>query len=457
MVVIEAHDEIGGACRSDALTEPGFVHDVGSSIHPLALASPFMKTIPWDAHGLTWVEPPAGAAHPLDDGSAAIAWNDLNRTAAGLGRDGKTYRSMFGPLVERFDDLVAFSMQPPIRTARTPITAMRIGPQLAAPATLMARRFDTDQARALFAGHAAHSVLPFTKPFTSGFAFLLGSAVHAVGWPFPQGGASEIPRVLGEVLTGLGGDIVTGHPVSSMDDLPDHGAVIFALSPRQVASIAGSKFTPPAKQKLRKFKYGPGVCKVDLATSEPVPWKNPDVAMAGTVHLGGTFEELAEAEQTVADGRHANRPFVLLAQHTNFDQTRAPEGKHAVWAYCHVPNGSTIDVSATIISQIERFAPGFSDTIIAKRVSLPADLEATNANLVGGDLGGGSYANHRAVFRPMVAVNPYETKADGIYIGSASASPGAGVHGMAGHLAAQTALRRLDEGGAVTPAVTGDH
>lgn len=453
VVVIEAGDEIGGACRSAELTEPGFIHDVGSSVHPLALASPFMQTIPWEAHGLTWVMPPAGVAHPLDGGSAAVAWNDLNRTAADLGSDAKTYRSMFGPLTERFDELIAFTMQPPVRTVRTPLTMLRIGPQLAAPATLMARRFETDQARALFAGHAAHSVLPLSKPFTAGFGFLLGSAVHAVGWPFPRGGASEITRVLSEVLIEAGGQIATGVPVASLKDLPDAGAVVFALSPRQIASIAGERYAPSARRKLRRFKYGPGVCKIDFATSDPIPWTNPDVALAGTVHVGGTLEEVAEAEATVAAGDHARRPFVLLAQHTLFDETRAPDGKHTVWAYCHVPNGSTIDVSETIERQIERFAPGFADTVIAKRVSMPADLERDNANLVGGDVGGGSYANLRSVFRPIARVDPYRTAADGIFIGSASATPGGGVHGMAGHLAAESALRFLDRDSGVTPAV----
>ena len=457
VVVIEANEEIGGACRSGPLTEAGFVHDLGAAIQPLALASPFMKTIPWKRHGLEWVVPPAAVAHPLDDGSAAVAWNDLNRTAASLGRDAKTYRSMFGPLTERFDELVAFSMQPPTKTMRTPLTTLRVGPQLAAPASLVARRLETDGARALFAGHAAHSVLPLTKPFTAGFAFLLGSAAHAVGWPFPQGGASEIVRVLAEVLTGLGGEIVTGHPVTNVGDMPNHDAVIFALSPRQVATIGGTEFSQKERNRLRRFKYGPGVCKIDLATSEPIPWRNPDVALAGTVHLGGTFEEVAEAEAEVAKGRHARKPFVLVAQHTLFDQTRAPDGSHTVWAYCHVPNGSTTDMSATIVNQIERFAPGFADTIIAKRVSLPADLERSNANLIGGDLGGGSYANLRAVFRPTVQVDPYRTAVDRFFIGSASATPGGGVHGMCGHLAANSVLKRIAPTGPVTPKLSGEN
>ncbi len=444
VVVIEANDEIGGACRSAELTLDGFVHDVGSAIHPLALASPFMRTIPWDDHGLEWVMPPAGAAHPLDDGSAAIAWNDLNRTAVDLGSDAKTYRRMFGPLVERFDELVAFSMQPPVRVVRSPLTTLRVGPQLLAPATLMARRFETDAARALFAGHAAHSVLPLTKPFTSGFGFLLGAAVHAVGWPFPRGGAAEITRVLGAVLEGLGGRIVTGRPVTSLADVPDADAVVFALTPRQIASIAGPALSVKTRRRLRRFPYGPGVCKIDYATSEPIPWTNPEVAFAGTVHLGGTLEEVAEAEATVAAGHHARRPFVLLAQQTLFDASRAPDGQHTVWAYCHVPNGSTIDVSATIERQIERFAPGFSDTVIGRRVSLPADLERDNANLVGGDVGGGSYANLRSIFRPTVRIDPYQMPVDRFFIGSASASPGGGVHGMSGHLAATSALQFLD-------------
>lgn len=444
-LVLEANDEVGGACRSAELTEPGFVHDIGSAIHPLAVASPFMRTIPWAQHGLRWIMPPAAAAHPLDDGSAGIAWNDLNRTAASLGADGKTYRSIFGPLAERFDELVDFTMYPPVGVVRTPLTALRVGPQLAMPATLAARRFETDQARALFAGHAAHAVLPLSKPFTAGFGFLLGSAAHAVGWPFPEGGASEIVRVLTEVLTGLGGQIVTGHRVSSMKDLPKAGAVVFATTPTQLASIGGEEFTTRQRKRLRKFKYGPGVCKVDFATSEPIPWTNPDVALAGTVHLGGTLEEVAEAEATVAKGSHARRPFVLLAQHTPFDPTRAPDGKHTVWAYCHVPNGSTLNVSATIEAQIERFAPGFGDTVIARHVSLPADLERGNANLVGGDVGGGSYANLQSVFRPLVSFDPYQTAVDRFFIGSASTTPGGGVHGMAGHSAALRAVRFLED------------
>lgn len=445
VVVLEANDTIGGACRSEALTEDGFIHDIGAAIQPLAVASPFMSTIPWDDYGLEWITSPAAVAHPLDDGSAAMAWNDLNRTAATLGADAKTYRSMYGPLVERFDELVSFAMQPLARAVRTPLTALRIGPQLASPATLMARRFETDAARALFAGHAAHSVVPLSKPFTAGFGFLLGAAAHAVGWPFPAGGAGEITRVMAQVLRDLGGEIITGQRITSYKELPEAGAVVFALSPHQLATIGAGEFTPRQRRKLRKFKFGPGACKVDLATSEPIPWTNPDVGLAATVHLGGTLEEVAEAEAAVGDGGHPGKPFVLLAQHSPFDASRAPDGKHTVWAYCHVPNGSTIDMSGAITDQIERFAPGFRDTILAASVTMPADLERSNGNLIGGDIGGGSYANLQAIFRPGVRANPYRTAVDRFFIGSASANPGGGVHGMSGHQAALTALEYLDD------------
>ncbi len=447
VVVLEAAPEPGGATRSAPLLGPGHVSDLGSAIHPLALASPFFRTIPWEAHGLDWIVPPAAVAHPLNGGRAAIAWNDLNRTAADLGPDAKTWRSMFGPLVERFETLTDFALGPPLRNAvADPLTALRVGPALAAPATLAARRFDGDEARALFAGHAAHAVVPLNRPFTAGFGALLGSAAHAVGWPFPRGGAAEIARVLVEVLEGLGGRVVTDRPVGSLDDLPPAGAVVFALTPPQVAVIVGDEFPARARRRYRRFRFGPGACKVDLALSEPIPWANAEVAKAGTVHLGGTLEEVAVAEKEVAAGGHPQRPFVLLAQPSGFDPTRAPEGRHVVWAYCHVPNGSTMDVSASIEAQIERFAPGFGDTVVARHVSRPADLERWNANLVGGDIGGGSYASFRAVFRPGYHPDPYRTPVGRFFVGSASTSPGGGVHGMGGHLAAERALAFLDGG-----------
>lgn len=448
VVVLEAASEPGGATRSGPLVGPDYVNDLGSAVHPLAVASPFMQTIPWAEHGLEWVTPPAAVAHPLDEGRAAIAWNDLYRTAADLGADGKTWRTMFEPLVRRFDDLASFALGPVLGSARRdPLTALRVGTQLAAPASVAVRRFETDLAKALFGGHAAHAVVPLTRPFTAGFGFLLGSAAHAVGWPFPRGGANEIARVLVEVLADLGGEVRLDHPVTSLADLPPAGAVVFALTPRQVAEIAGDELPGRTRRRWQRFRYGPAACKLDLALSEPIPWANDAVAKAGTVHLGGTFEELAEAEAQVAAGGHARRPYVLLAQPSEFDPTRAPAGRHVVWAYCHVPNGSTIDVSGAIEAQIERFAPGFRDTVVARHVTLPADLEAQNANLVGGDIGGGSYTRLQAIFRPGFSADPYRTSVDRFFIGSASSSPGGGVHGMAGHQAAERALAFLADAG----------
>lgn len=441
--VLEANDTVGGACRSAELTKPGFVHDVGSSIHPLAVCSPFMQTIPWGDHGMTWVHPPASVAHPLDGGRAAMGWSSFDRTVDDLGPDGERYRQVFKPLVEKFDQLVGLTMQSPASMALSPIAAARFGPLLALPATVTAKAFRSEEAKALFAGHAAHAIAPLTKPFTSGFGALLGGASHAIGWPFPKGGANEIVRVLTEVLTELGGEIVTGHRVDTMDDLPGTDATIFALTPRQIEQIAGQKFNARSRRSLRGFRYGPGACKVDFATNAPIPWTNPNVSQAGTVHLGGTIDEIVKAEATVNSGDHAEQPFVLLAQHSAFDETRAPAGSHTVWTYCHVPNGSTLDQSAAIENQIERFAPGFKQTIVAKHVSLTSDLEQDNANLVGGDVGGGSYVNLRAVLRPRPAVRPHTLPVPGFFIGSASTSPGAGVHGMGGHLAAKDAMRYL--------------
>ncbi len=445
VLVLEAEDEPGGATRSAPLVGPGYVNDLGSAVHPLASASPFMQTIDWESKGVEWVVPPAAAGHPLDGGRSAMAWNDINRTAADLGRDGKTWRSTFGPLVRRFDELASFALGVPLTQAWShPLAALRIGSQFAVPANLLARRFDTDEAKALFAGMAAHAVLPLNRPFTAGFGLMFTSSAHAVGWPFPRGGAAEIARAMVDTLTDLGGEVRTGHRVATMDDLPPAGAVVFALTPRQIVDIMGDALPTLNRRRFRRFPYGPGGCKLDLALSEPIPWGDPSLAMAGTVHLGGTFDEIAEAEATVAAGRHADRPYVLLAQHTLFDPTRAPADRHTVWAYSHVPNGSNVDVSGNIEAQIERFAPGFRDLIIGRHASRAVDLERWNANLIGGDIGGGSYGGLRTMFRPGLVIDPHRLAVDGHFIGSASTSPGAGVHGMSGHLAGLQAVAYLE-------------
>lgn len=446
VVVLEANDTIGGAARSGELTEPGFVHDLGSAIHPMVKLSPFFAPLfnELTTHGLEWVLPPAAAGHPLDNGRGAIAWNDIERTIAELGSDGDAYRRFYEPWVNRIDDIVVLALNPLLQVPDKPIFAARFGAAGALPATTVARRtWDGDAAQALFAGHVAHSVLPLTNPLTSSFGVLFGSLAHAGGWGFPAGGAQSIIDAMVSLLTSLGGDIQTGHRVEKMADIPPARATLFALTPRQIIEITGTHFPSRYRTSLAKFRYGAGACKVDFALHEPIPWEHPDMASAGTVHLGGTFEEIAIAEQKVADGGHAEKPFVLLAQHTMFDPSRAPAGAHTAWAYCHVPNGSNVDQSGAIVEQIERFAPGFRDTIRAQRVTLTPELEQGNANLIGGDIGAGSHQGRQLLLRPRAQLNPYTTPDSSIFIASASAAPGAGVHGMAGAGAANQALKTV--------------
>ena len=441
VVVLEANETVGGAVRTAELTQAGFRHDVGSAIHPLGRASPFLKSLPLEAHGVEWVDPPAPVAHPLDDGRAAITWRDLERTADGLGSDAGAYRRFFSRWIDNFDSLIDLTMSPLIRVPPHPLLALRFGLVGARPAERTARTaFETEAGRALFAGHAAHAILPLTAPFTTTFGILLGSTSHTVGWGFPAGGAQALTDAMVRILGGLGGEIRTLTRVDSMDDLPAARAVIFALTPAQIERIGGDRFSRRYRRRLRSFDYGPAAWKVDYALSEPIPWTNPEVAQAGTVHVGGTLDEIVAAEADVAAGRHADRPFALLAQHTMFDDSRAPEGRHTAWVYCHVPNGSTIDRTDAVERQIERFAPGFRDVVLARHVSGPVELERANANLVGGDISGGSHRVTQLLFRPFVQRAPHRTPDPDIFIGSASTTPGAGVHGMGGHGAALRAL-----------------
>lgn len=443
VVVLEANETIGGAARSAELTEPGFIHDMGSAIHPMVKASPFFAPLfsELEAHGLRWVLPPAAAAHPLDGGRAGIAWNDLDRTVAELGADGDAYRRFYDRWVTSIDDLVDLALNPVLRRPKRPLFAARFGAASVLPAATTARRvWNTDEAQGLFAGHAAHSILPLTSPLTSSFGLLLGSLAHAGGWGFPERGAQSIIDAMVSLLTSLGGEIRTNQRVESLSDIPDARATLFALTPRQIVRITGHHFAPKYRESLESFRYGPGACKVDFALDGPIPWTNPSVAEAGTVHLGGTLDEVVAAEQKVADGGHPAKPFVLLAQHTMFDPTRAPSGCHTAWAYCHVPNGSTVDHSEAIIRQIERFAPGVRDVIRATHVSLTSTLEQQNANLVGGDVGAGSHGGLQLFLRPRPQTNPYSTPDPTLFIASASAAPGGGVHGMAGAGAARRVL-----------------
>ena len=446
VVVLEANDTIGGAARSAELTEPGFIHDLGSAIHPMIQVSPFFVGLANELaeHGLVWVEPPAGAAHPLDHGRAGIAWRDFERTIDGLGADGEAYRRYFSPFVNNVEALTELALRPLLRVPKNPLFGARFGAVGAVPAATTARRvWDGDEAQGLFVGHAAHSILPLTAPFTSTFGLLLGSFVHSAGWGFPAGGAQSLIDAMAGVLGSLGGEIRTGHPVRSMGDIPAARATIFSLTPSRLASIVGDSFPDKYRAKLNQWKHGPGTFKVDYALDGPIPWTNADVAQAGTVHLGGTADEIVAAEQLVADGKHSDKPFVLLAQHTNFDPSRAPNGKHTAWAYCHVPNGSTLDQTAAIEDQIERFAPGFRDLVRTRHQTSCAMLEASNMNLIGGDISGGSHRGTQLFTRPMAQANPFDTGNESIFFGSGSTTPGAGVHGMAGMGAAERALEKV--------------
>lgn len=441
VVVLEANDTVGGGARSAEVTEAGFVHDLASAIHPLGLGSPFFNSLPLEEHGLEWIIPEASVAHPLKNGVAAIAWRDFEQTAAGLGEDAGAYRKTYDFLISKWDDITDFSTAPLTRVPRRPILMMRLGAKGALPADRFARgRFSTEAARALFAGHVAHSLLPLSYPFTTTFGLMLGASAHTVGWGFPKGGAQALSDALADHLRSLGGEIRTGTRIQNLDDLPPHRAAIFSLMPAQVGEIAREALPQHTRLWMRRYRYGPAAFKVDYALSQPIPWTNPEVARAATVHVGGTLAEVARSEAQMSSGVPPTRPFVLLAQHSLFDDTRAPEGRHTAWAYCHVPNSSRFDMTERIQHQIERFAPGFTDTIIAKRTWTPAELEASNANLIGGDVGGGSNRGSRVFLRPGIKTSPYRTGNPLIFIGSAATSPGAGVHGMSGHYAAREAL-----------------
>lgn len=440
--VREAETTIGGGVRSAETTLPGFVHDFGSAIHPLGVASPFMRSLDLEAHGLQWVHPLAPLAHPLDDGSAAVLERSIRATGETLGPDARAYRRLMEPLVAHWDAIVDDVLAPP-RPPRHPLVMARLGLYGMRSARGLAESlFQGEHAQALFGGMGAHSFLPLEQTPSAGFGLMLAVLGHAVGWPFPRGGAQCLTDALAHHLRSLGGEIVTGERVESMDQLSGARAVLFDVTPRQLVHIAGSRLPRGYRRKLEGYRYGPGVCKVDFALDGPIPWTAAECLRAGTVHLGGTLAEIAQAEREVAAGGHPEKPFVLLAQQSLFDSTRAPAGKHTVWAYCHVPNGSTVDMTDRIERQIERFAPGFRDRILAKHTSSPADLQRQDANLVGGDINGGIQDWRQFYTRPSLRIVPYSTPARDLYICSSSTPPGGGVHGMCGYYAARAALRR---------------
>jgi phytoene dehydrogenase-like protein len=441
VLVLEAAPEVGGGARSAALTLPGFVHDICSAIHPLGAGSPFLRSLPLSEHGLAWVYSPAPLAHPLDDGTAVLLERSIAATAAGLGRDAAAYRRLVAPLARGWEPTLE-AILAPLRLPQRPLALARFGLRAVWPARALAERlFGGERARALFAGMAAHAIMPLEWPLTSAFGLVMLLLGHAVGWPFPRGGAQRLSDALAGYLASLGGEVRTNAPVASLDQLPPARAVLFDLAPRQVLAIVGARLPAGYVRALGRYRHGPGVFKVDWALDGPIPWRAPECARAATLHLGGTLAEIAAAEAAVWRGERPERPFVLLSQPSLFDPSRAPAGKHTAWAYCHVPNSSTADMTEPIERQIERFAPGFHERVLARSVMGPAAMARHNANYVGGDISGGVQDVRQLFTRPVARLDPYATPARGIYICSSSTPPGGGVHGMCGYWAARSALR----------------
>jgi phytoene dehydrogenase-like protein len=442
VLVYEANATIGGGARSAELTLPGFLHDVCSAVHPLAAGSPFFKTLPLERFGLEWIEPEIPLAHPLDNGSAACLCKDIDVTAEQLHEDSGAYRRLMKPLARNWQKLAAELLQPMLHLPRHPFAMARFGIPAICPATLLAKFFfKHEPARALFGGIAAHSFLPLEAPVSSAFALVLGIAGHAVGWPIPRGGAQQIANALANHLRELGGRIELNQRVESLNDLPKSRAVLLDVSVWEFLQLAAEQLPPAYRHRLECFRHGPGVFKIDYALSEPIPWKAEPCRRAGTIHLGGTIDEIAAAERHVSEGKVPERPFVLVAQQSLFDETRAPHGRHTLWVYCHVPFDCRLDVSHQIESQIERFAPGFRDCILGCHKMGPADLERSNPNLTGGDINGGAANLTQLIARPILSPTPYRTALPGVYLCSASTPPGGGVHGMCGYHAARAALR----------------
>jgi phytoene dehydrogenase-like protein len=443
VLVVEGHESVGGGMRTAELNLPGFHHDICSAIHPLGVGSPFFNTLPLAEFGLEWIFPPANLAHPLDDGTAAVLYNSLEKTAGTMGADGPAYTRLIKPFAKNWDKL-APALLGPLSFPRHPLAMGHFGLYAWRSAVGLARaHFKQPGTRAVFGGMAAHSILPLEQSPSAAFGLVLASLAHAVGWPLPKGGSQQIAVALAAYLQSLGGEIITGQAVESVDDLPPSRAVLLDVTPRQVLKLARRHLSAGYRKGLGNFRYGPGIFKIDYALSGPVPWTAPGCREAGTVHLGGTLEEIAASERAANGGEICERPFVLAAQQSRFDPSRAPQGQHTLWANCHVPSGSTTDMSAAVTAQIERFAPGFRQLILASSTMNTAQVERYNPNYIGGDINGGTQDWFQLFTRPMPRLSPYTTSNPNIYICSSSTPPGGGVHGMCGYSAAREVLRRL--------------
>lgn len=442
VLLLESKPAIGGGMRTAGWTLPGFLHDVCSAIHPMAAASPFLRTLPLHQYGLEYIYPPIAAAHPLDHGRAALLEPSLTKTAHGLGADEQAWLRLFAPLLQDWP-LLENDALAPLQWPQHPLPMARFGAKALSSATTLSRRFTTPETKALWAGMAAHSLLPLSNLGTSAIGLVLSIVGQTLGWPLARGGSGSIAAAMGAYFQSLGGTIKTNFHVSSLSQLPSSHTVLLDVTPRQLLAIAGHRFSPLYRAQLNRYRYGMGVFKIDWALDGPIPFQNEDCRRAGTLHLGGAFDEIVAAEAKTWKGHLPERPFVLLAQQSLFDPTRAPAGKHTAWAYCHVPNGSVADRTKVIEQQVERFAPGFRERILARHIMDTAAWEEYNPNYIGGDINGGAIDIRQLFTRPALRASPYRTSAKGIYLCSSSTPPGGGVHGMCGYHAARRALKDI--------------
>jgi phytoene dehydrogenase-like protein len=457
VTVLEAADTLGGGTRSSELTLPGLIHDECSAAHPLAVDTPFSRAFDLTAHGLTWRQPEIQYAHPLDGGRGAAAWQSIESTTSALGgRDGKRWQLLFGSLCARFDEIAADFLRPMLHLPEHPLALARFGAWSGLPAAVLARLWSTDEARALFAGVAAHAFRPFAAPMSSAIGVTLATAAHRYGWPVAEGGSQAITLAMISLLEERGATLETSVRVTSLDELGSPEIVMLDVAPAAAARIAGDRMPRRIARALTRYRHGPGTFKVDFAVQDGVPWTHAESRRAGTVHVGGSLAEIAAAERLVANGKMPDKPFVLVCQQYLADPTRSSGDIHPLYAYAHVPAGYTGDVTAQIEAQIERFAPGFRDRILARHVRSVAQMQTHNANYVGGDVVTGANDPRQMVFRPRVALDPYTTGIDGIYLCSAATPPGAGAHGMCGYNAAKSALRRLGQPAGASPARAGE-